>query len=366
MAAAKGRRVRRQTRCLALLAGALGAALSMAAQEQHSVHAEVEIATVANEHMPLEAEASMHSFSSLSGTVTDSTDAVIPGALVTLEGADSGEKVTLTSGADGSFVFGAVPPGAYRVTVRTEGFEDWSSTEEVGSGEHLSIASIELAMVRNAAVVEVRASGRQVAEAQIQLEEKQRVLGVFPNFYASYAPDAEPLSAGQKFRLATRFATDPVAFAMAAVVAGSEQRANSFAGYGPGAAGYVKRLGAAYTDGLASTLIGGALLPSVFHQDPRYFVKGTGSVGSRTLYAISSMVMCKGDNRRWQVNYSNVLGNFASAGLSNAYYPSENRGAGLVVQNALTATALGAVGGLFQEFLLHRMTPHLPDYAAAQ
>jgi hypothetical protein len=128
----------------------------------------------------------------------------------------------------------------------------------------------------------------------------------------------------------------------------------------------MKRFGAAYTDGLTSTLFGQALLPAIFHQDPRFFVKETGSTGSRFLYAMASMVICKGDNRRWQMNYSNVLGNFASAGLSNVYYPSANRGAGLVVQNALTATALGAVGGLFQEFVLHRMTPHVPDYGSAR
>ena len=62
------------------------------------------------------------------------------------------------------------------------------------------------------------------------------------------------------------------------------------------------------------------------------------------------------------MNYSNVLGNLGSAGISNAYYPSASRGVGLVVGNAMTATAMGAVGALFQEFLLHRMTPHVPDY----
>ena len=152
---------------------------------------------------------------------------------------------------------------------------------------------------------------------------------------------------------------------MAGLIAANEQATNAFSGYGQGIRGYSKRFGAVYTDGFTSTVLGQAILPVVFHQDPRYFVKGTGSFASRVLYAVATTVICKGDNGRWQPNYSNVLGNLASAGVSNIYYPDSDRhGASLTVQNSLVTTGLGAVGGLFQEFLLHRMTPHIPDYNA--
>ena len=298
----------------------------------------------------------------LLGTIVDPSGAVIPDAKIvaTLDG--SSIAVQVLSKDDGTFAFEHLAPGQYRITVQRESFHAWSGTASVSSGQQVSLGEVAL-QIAGEQVVEVGASNREIAAAQLQLAERQRVLGIFPNFYASYVSGAEPLSARQKFQLAARFAGDPVAFAMAGVVASSEQRADAFHGYGRGIVGYSKRYGAAYTDGVASTFIGQALLPVVFHQDPRYFVKGTGSMASRVMYAMASMVICKGDNGRWQPNYSNVLGNFASASLSNAYYPSTNRGGGLVVQTALTATAMGAVGGLFQEFLLHRMTPNVPDYA---
>ena len=298
----------------------------------------------------------------VSGSVADATDAAVPDALVTLvDKSGRHGPMHVRSGGDGGFAFAEVPAGSYTVTVAREGFEEASSGAVLGAGQRLEVGSIALA-ISGRESVEVRASGRDIAEAQMGLEEKQRVLGVFPNFYASYAPDAQPLSGAQKYRMATRFSVDPVAFGMAGVVAGIEQRSNMFPGYGQGARGYGKRLGAAYTDGLTSTMLGQAVFPALLRQDPRYFVKGTGSVASRVLYAVGSTVMCKGDNRRWQVNYSNVLGNLGSAGISNVYYPAASRGFGLVVSNAMTATAMGAVGGLFQEFVLHRMTPHVPDY----
>ncbi len=302
---------------------------------------------------------------SVSGMVLDGSEAAIPGASVTLIGAAGRETLRVQSGDDGMFALAEVPAGTYQIRVARAGFVPYTVEAVIGSGQRVELGEMLLGVAATDSV-EVRASGRDIAEAQVALEEQQRVLGVFPNFYASYAPNAEPLSATQKYRLAWRFTNDPVAYAMAGAIAGGEQP-HSFRGYGPGMTGYDKRFGAAYGDGMVSTMVGQALLPAVFHQDPRYFVKGTGSVSSRVLYAVASMVMCKGDNKRWQVNYSNILGNVAGAGVSNLYYPAgSRRGLSAVVQGSMSSTALGAVGGLFQEFVLHRMTPHVPEYAAGR
>ena len=103
-------------------------------------------------------------------------------------------------------------------------------------------------------------------------------------------------------------------------------------------------------------MIGGAVLPALFHQDPRYFYKGTGTITSRALYAIATVVICRGDNGKWQPNYSSILGDLASAGISNAYYPASDRhGAGVVIDNSLIGTAFGAFSSLMQEFFLRRV-----------
>src|SRR5262249_38128322 len=103
--------------------------------------------------------------------------------------------------------------------------------------------------------------------------------------------------------------------------------------------------------------IGGAILPSLLHQDPRYFYQGTGSTGSRVRHALLSPFICKGDNGRWQPNYSSVGGDLASTALSNTYYPQSNRGPGLVFGNFAIGTAERMVSDLAQEFLLRRLTP---------
>ena len=108
------------------------------------------------------------------------------------------------------------------------------------------------------------------------------------------------------------------------------------------------------------------MLPSLLKQDPRYFYKGTGSKFSRTMYAIANAVICKGDNRRWQPNYSAILGGFASGAISNLYYPEKDRGAALVFESTAIGTAETAVLNILQEFVIKRFTPNLPKQPVAQ
>jgi hypothetical protein len=295
---------------------------------------------------------------SIHGTVTDSTGNVIVGARATLQADASKTQHTLLTDGAGSFFFTGLEPGKFGVTITSKGFEAWVGSEFVlppGGDCELAQVALEIASVNTD--VDVVFSQHDLAEEQMKAEEKQRVLGVFPNFYTSYIWHAAPLTAKQKVRLALRTSIDPTAFVITGVVAGIEQWQNYFSGYGQGSEGYAKRFGAAYSDGFISTMIGAAILPSVLHQDPRYFYKGTGSIGSRALYAISTTVICRGDNGRWQPNYSNVLGNLASAGISNVYYPSTNRnGAQVTIDNALIGTAEGAISALIQEFVLRKIS----------
>ena len=212
----------------------------------------------------------------------------------------------------------------------------------------------------------MEASQKEIAQAQIQAQEKQRVLGIVPNFYSSYIWNAAPMTSKQKFGLAVRSTTDPVAFVVAAGVAGVEQWHNTFPGYGRGTDGYLKRYGAAYADDVIGRMVGSAMLPSIFHQDPRYFYKGSGSITSRALYAISQTVVCRGDDGRSEPNYSHVLGNFGAAGISNLYRSPEDRSASLTIRNGFIITGSNAVGNLVREFILRKITPKVPDYASGK
>ncbi len=195
-----------------------------------------------------------------------------------------------------------------------------------------------------------RKAQREKAEEQLRQQEKQRILGVIPNFNTTDVQDAAPLSPGQKFRLAYRSAIDPFEFVAAGMLAGFGQATNNHAGYGQGFAGYSKRYGAAYADSADGVFWGNAVLPVLLRQDPRYFRMGHGSIKRRILYSLSTAVWTKNDNGSWGPNYSNVAGNFISGGISNLYYPPEDRGLELTVDGALTVTAEGALGALGVEF----------------
>lgn len=296
------------------------------------------------------------------GTVTDASGALVVGASVTLQDQASGEQRVATSDGNGLFDFAGMAPGSFKITIASKGFTTWV-TEDIGlhQGETYEVPHIVLQVATATEGVEVTLSLEEVAEEQLKSEEKQRVLGVFPNFYVTYLWRAAPLSAKQKFRLAWKTSVDPLSFVYPGTVAGIQQMNNSYPDFGQGAQGYAKRYGAAYLDNFTGIMLGRAVFPSLFHQDPRYYYKGTGSLHSRALYAFSRVVVCRGDNGRWQPNYSLVLGSLASGGISNPYYPSADRhGARLTLRNAAISIGSDAIANLIQEFLLRRFTRGAP------
>jgi Carboxypeptidase regulatory-like domain len=303
---------------------------------------------------------------SISGTVVDGTGAVVGGARVTLTRADQSPPQEVLSGDDGQFSFANVVPGTFQITITAAGFAAQTSSRILHSGESYIAPPSALALANVNTDVQVTVPRTEVAEDQVKVQEKQRVLGVVPNFYVSYVPDAVPLTSKLKFKLAWKTMIDPVTFALVGVSAGVQQAQNDFSGYGQGAQGYAKRFGASYADTATSAFIGSAVLPSLLKQDPRYFYKGIGSTRSRILYAIANSVICKGDNQRWQPNYSAILGGLTAGGISNLYYPAKDRGAALVFENTLIGTGTTAVFNLFQEFVVRKLTPHVSNYDTAR
>jgi hypothetical protein len=299
---------------------------------------------------------------SVRGTVVDQSGAVVSGARVKLTGEDAAASREVLSDSDGNFSFADISAGPFHLSITAAGFAMQTLSGILHAGENYVAPAQALTVATAVMDVEVGISQVEVAEEQLKVEEKQRVLGVIPNFYVSYIPDAAPLTPKQKFKLAWKTVIDPVTIALVAGTAGVQQAQNHFEGYGQGTQGYAKRFGAGFADTVSGTFIGGAILPSLLKQDPRYFYKGTGSLRSRFLYALANAVICKGDNRRWQANYSGILGSLAAGGISNLYYPAQDRdGAGLTFENAALGIAGSAISNLFQEFLIKKLTPKVPD-----
>ena len=298
----------------------------------------------------------------VSGTVTDVNNDTVPGAAVALDGTSPADHRAVTANDDGFFELHDLRPGTtYHVTVSAKGFADWSSPKiALTPGQYLNLTDIKLQIAEAVTTVKAVYSTEQLATEQVEVEEKQRVLGVLPNFYVVYDPDAAPLTTKLKFKLALKTTIDPVTFLGVAVLSGINQAADT-PNYVQGMKGYGQRVGAGYTDGFTDIMVGGAVLPSLLHQDPRYFYQGTGTTKSRAIHALSSAFICKGDNGRWQPNYSSVGGDLASGAISNLYYPQSNRGPGLVFNNALINAGARMLNGVLQEFVLRSVTPTAKD-----
>jgi Carboxypeptidase regulatory-like domain len=302
---------------------------------------------------------------SISGTLIVQTGAIAVGAQVQLTRDDQSPKQEVLSGENGQFSFTNVPPGPFQLTVTAEGFDTHVFDGTLHPGEVFIVPEIMLSVATAVTEVRVEMTTVEVAQEQIKEQEKQRVFGFIPNFYVTYLPDPAPLIAKQKFQLAWRSVIDPFTFVAVGFLAGLQQASDQFGAYGQGAEGYAKRYGAAYGNVVASTFIGSAILPSLFKQDPRYFYKGTGSTGSRLGYALANAVICKGDNKKWQFNYSEVIGAFATGAISYTYYPKGDRH-GVIWENGLIKLGESAVAGVFQEFVLRKLTPHLQTHTKTQ
>ncbi len=293
--------------------------------------------------------------SSILGTVVDINDDPVPGATVVLQ-APSGSQLTVVTKDDGAFAFHDVTPGtAYQITITAEGFAEWSSSVTVQPGQDKTLTEVKLRIAAVQRALTVGYSSKEVAAQQVKAEEQQRILRFIPNMFVTYEPHPEPLTTKMKFHLAYKGLTHPTFFLLEAAWAGVEQAADT-PNWPQGAKGYGQRFGANLAGGSSEMLFSNAILPSLLHQDPRYFYQGTGTKSSRAWHAILAPFVCKGDNGASQPNYSQIGGILISASLTNAYYPESNRGAGLVFTNSGIDMGIHVAIGLAQEFILAKFT----------
>lgn len=298
------------------------------------------------------------------GSVADSSGAVVEAAIVRLQAAGSTAQRTTLTDEKGAFHFSDVAPGAYTLSITAAGFTDGSATVAVVSGDNTPLSPIVLQVAPAVSTVKVGLPPHELAAQQVHEEEKQRLLWIFPNFYVSYNPNAAPLTARQKFQLGFRTIIDPEVIIGNAAGAGIEQWHNTNRQFGQGMQGYGKRFGADYGTDIIHIFIGHTITQSVFHQDPRYFYKGTGSFGSRFLYAIGTAFVAKGDNGHWQPDYSDMLGGLAAHEIASLYYPATSRPGLRTFHSFLLGFSGRATSHLMQEFVYRKLTTHVPKILA--
>lgn len=290
------------------------------------------------------------------GTVVDVTGGVVPGATILLQGQDAKNNRRTSTQDNGFFKLDGVKPGVpYHLVVSAKGFANWSSLDiTLTPGQYFLQSGINLRVASVQTTVNVVPT-EELALQQVKTEEQQRIGGVIPNFYVVYDQNPAPLTPKLKFHLAMKFLTDPVTTTGFGLNAAIYQMAG-YPGYKLGAKGFGQRLGATFAGGYTNILVGDGVLPSLLHQDPRYFYQGTGTTKSRLAHALSSPFVLRGDNGRREINFCDIGGDLASGAIANAYYPDKDRGARLVLDSALIGVGGRLANAVVQEFVLHKIT----------
>jgi hypothetical protein len=364
----KGVRRGRRLRCLGVSIGRLGIliwlgagfpARGLAAQMQSTQPAPLAGVQAAPPAAAAGQTSDQQAAGSISGTVVGPEGSPVIQALVTL--VSNGKTVQQSETADnGQFSFAGVAPGTYWLTITASGFETQSASALVHPGEMYTAPKISLALAPLVTSIKVTPSQGEIAHYQLQHEEKQLVLGFIPNYMVTYYSHTASLTAREKFQLTYKTVFNPFTLGLTTAFVGGEQAAGMYSGYGTEEKSFAKRFGAAYATLGVGAFMSDALLPSILHQDPRFYYKRNGSVGSRLLYAITRSVICKGDNGHWQPDYSAVLGHFAAGGIANLYLPRQNRnGWGPTLENGMIGIGFDAVANILQEFVLPKLTPAL-------
>jgi hypothetical protein len=293
----------------------------------------------------------------ISGTVEDTNGDLVPGATVVLRGPSPATTRTAQADGEGMFTFDNVDSRfPYHLEIHLKGFVDWAGPQiNLQPGQVFFQSDIHIRLQGDATSVTVYGSQEQIATEQVEILVQQRVFGIVPNFYVSYDPNPVPLSAKLKFKLAARVAFDPATIGASAFMAGIYQGMR-FPDYQLGTVGYFERFGSGFADETTDILFGGAILPALLHQDPRYFYQGTGTTASRIRHAISNPFLCRGDNGKREINYSTMGGDLASSLISTTYYPASSRNGSVVAENMLISTGERMASSLVQEFVLGKFT----------
>jgi hypothetical protein len=236
-------------------------------------------------------------------------------------------------------------PVAYLTTVSFD-VADADLPDDPGSGVQQQTASGEPppegsgSTLGTGAAVDPLAEGRQT----------KRILYVIPNFRAVSADQhLPPQSVKEKFKTAMLDSVDYSSFIFVAGQAGVAQANNSYPEFGQGAKGYGRYYWHTLADAINENTWVEFIVPSMLHQDTRYYTLGRGDFAKRLGYAFTRIVITRNDEGHDTFNFSEVLGAGAFSGVANLYYPSQERTITKTYQRWITNLAIDGCTFAFKE-----------------
>jgi hypothetical protein len=179
----------------------------------------------------------------------------------------------------------------------------------------------------------------------------KRILWVIPNFRSvSASTKLPPLSVKEKFVLATQDSFDYSGFLLAGMIAGYSMAVKSTPEFHQGAAGYGRYYYHSFLDETSGNYFTEAIVPSLTHQDPRYYTLGHGGFWRRSGYAVTRLIITRTDSGGSTFNVSEIAGNLAGAGLANVYYPAQERTFRKTAENWGTQVGVDGIADFLKEF----------------
>jgi hypothetical protein len=192
----------------------------------------------------------------------------------------------------------------------------------------------------------------QAPDSPPQSPEDKRIFGVIPNYRTAEDTGVyTPITSHQKLVIATKDTLDYPLFLLGGAFAALAQVTDQHPDFGQGLKGYGHRYATAYSDQFTATYLLEGFLPILFHEDPRYFRRGSGhgSIWSRSVYSATRIFVTKTDRGASTFNFAEVLGDGISAGVGNAYYPKERHASDNLHRLAVSLST-DAISQVLKEF----------------
>ncbi len=184
----------------------------------------------------------------------------------------------------------------------------------------------------------------------VPIKEDKRAYGVLPNYRtAEAAVPYAPITAHQTIMIGVKDSFDGAAYPLAAFFTGISQLTNSNPSFGQGVKGFAHRYSTSFADQVIGNMLTESFLPLAFHEDPRFFRKGSGSKKGRLLYAASRVLICRNDNGKNTFNASEIVGNGIVGSVGNLYYP-DSRGFRDTMQRMWTQIGTDSISNVLKEF----------------
>lgn len=180
--------------------------------------------------------------------------------------------------------------------------------------------------------------------------ESKRIFGIVPNYRTSPCfQNYKPITAAEKFKIASEDAFDRGTVVLALAFAGESQISNSDPSFGHGFPAYARYFGTSYADFVIGDFMTEAIYPSMLHQDPRYFRRGYGTGASRLGYAVGQIFWTHNDSGKSGFNFSEIVGNSTAVAISQSYYP-DNRDARDAGVRLASQIGVDAAANVLKEF----------------